>query len=347
MFEQEALNHFADQRSVAVPQLAYHHGQNDLAACLIAMLKPGRLMHHYLQSCMVWLLGSSMEKLEEVDEFILPDIEPLASLICPERLEYPDMFELGDVVPTDNINVYDAFLRPYFPFSMPVSFVVMSNLADACCLERRMRHVASIVGKDFVLGTKLVVNYNPEIDTGFSHHCLVTERIPEQTVAMFLNGNPPLSVNKEFFKLLWSALSKLHDVGNYFGNLRYGVRVVNNKPILTFPARRVFRDHGYERGVENDLVNVISWAIEAFSDLVIELRCFLSICRDVVPVRNCTVARTIIQWPIYNLDARNFTKLIITLSIYGQANVHENKTSTFRDLYYIPVIELTRSCNVT
>ncbi|KAK1395768.1 hypothetical protein POM88_005631 [Heracleum sosnowskyi] len=201
-----------------------------------------------------------VEKLEEVDEFILPDIEPLASLICPERLEYPDMFELGDVVPIDNINVYDAFLRPYFPFSMPVSFVVMSNLADACCLERRMRHVASIVGKDFVL------------------------------VAIFLNGNPPLSVNKEFFKLLWSALSKLHDVGNYFGNLRYGVRVVNNKPILTFPARRVFRDHGYERGVENDLVNVISWAIEAFSDLVIELRCFLSICRDVVPVRNCTVA---------------------------------------------------------
>ncbi|KAK1404372.1 hypothetical protein POM88_003977 [Heracleum sosnowskyi] len=50
----------------------------------------------------------------------------------------------------------------------------------------------------------------------------------------------------------------------------------------------------------------------------------------------------------FNLaDARNFTKLIISLSIHGQANVHENKTSTFRDLYYIPVIELTRSCNVT
>ncbi|KAK1391612.1 hypothetical protein POM88_010668 [Heracleum sosnowskyi] len=58
-------------------------------------------------------------------------------------------------------------------------------------------------------------------------------------------------------------------------------------------------------------------------------------------------ARIIIQWPIYNLDARNFTKLIINLSIHDKAIVHENKTSTFRDLYYIPVIEITRSCSVT
>ncbi|KAK1395771.1 hypothetical protein POM88_005634 [Heracleum sosnowskyi] len=161
-----------------------------------------------------------VEKLVEVDEFILPDIEPVASLICPERLEYPDMFELSDVVPTDNINVYDAFLPPNFPHSRPVSFVVMSNLADACGLERRMRHVASIVGKDFVLGTKLIVNCNPEIDTGSSHPCLVTERIPEQTIAMFLNGNPHLSVKREFFKigsylilhnnLVWSPSDCIH-----------------------------------------------------------------------------------------------------------------------------------------
>ncbi|KAK1356484.1 hypothetical protein POM88_049740 [Heracleum sosnowskyi] len=45
---------------------------------------------------------------------------------------------------------------------------------------------------------------------------------------------------------------------------------------------------------------------------------------------------------IYNLDARNFTKLIINLSIHDKAIVHENKTSTFRDLYSIPVIEITR-----
>ncbi|KAK1358761.1 hypothetical protein POM88_043235 [Heracleum sosnowskyi] len=50
---------------------------------------------------------------------------------------------------------------------------------------------------------------------------------------------------------------------------------------------------------------------------------------------------------IYNLDARNFTKLIINLSIHDKAIVHENKTSTFRDLYSIPVIEITRSCSVT
>ncbi|KAK1364890.1 hypothetical protein POM88_040451 [Heracleum sosnowskyi] len=33
---------------------------------------------------------------------------------------------------------------------------------------------------------------------------------------------------------------------------------------------------------------------------------------------------------IYNLDARNFTKLIINLSIHDKAIVHENKTMVFR-----------------
>ncbi|KAK1383911.1 Vacuolar protein sorting-associated protein 41-like protein [Heracleum sosnowskyi] len=59
------------------------------------------------------------------------------------------------------------------------------------------------------------------------------------------------------------------------------------------------------------------------------------------------IERTIIQWPIYILECKKSTKLIIILSIHDQANVHENKTSTYRDLYYIPVIEFTRSCIVT
>ncbi|KAK1395761.1 hypothetical protein POM88_005624 [Heracleum sosnowskyi] len=116
------------------------------------------------------------------------------------RNSVPDLFEVVDSVPTSDANVYDARLRPFNSRSYAsrsyVSVFIMRDTKDAFALERTMHKVDVITGKDCVLGTKLIVNRNQAVETRSPHHCLITDRIPEQTVAMFLAENPLLNTTE-------------------------------------------------------------------------------------------------------------------------------------------------------
>lgn len=266
----------------------------------------------------LYLYASSVIGIKEIDlsekdggflgadnEFVVPNnIQPLSSNILQRNLPLPHFHDFVNVAPSSIVNVYNAEVPPpidsdrvFYTSPLPkcVSIVVMSNLRAAINLERRMQKIADLAGKDCVIGVKMILNRSTDLDNCSVHPCLLTEVVPGQTVGQFLAEKPPLPVKREFFKKLWSALSKLHEADNFFGNLTYGLRVVDNKPILTFPARGEICS-----GMQNDLLHVAQLAIEAFSDLVVELRSFLSICKEVIQPYNFDSIRDGSYWVLHH-----------------------------------------------
>ena len=117
---------------------------------------------------------------------------------CGWYLRVPLLNGFSDVVPSGVCNVYNATLSS-LPIRM-VSIVMMSSVEDVSSLIIRMEQLANIIGKKHVLQIRYTTWCHDYVDPGEHFPCLITDKVPEETIGQFLARGTTLTVRKSFFR---------------------------------------------------------------------------------------------------------------------------------------------------